>query len=388
MIRPAAKVLNRCTSRFYHELSYCSHGDPEDVLSFRSDPSILDNDAPSTIVEESLVKVEMHYAPWNPADINMVEGKYPSPYTSQRQMQLLKSRYFSCDMVPGSEGIGRITSSNFENLSDGSLVIVGDPGLGTLRSSLWVPKSSLLRIPEALVLKAGPSACTLGQLGGTALRMLSDFVSLEPGSVVLQNAGNSGVGFMVSQLASTLFDASVVSVVRRGTKSREDYDRLLNFLKTEGKNDLVVAEEDLEDKETMKRFLEKLREFSGNGELPRLALNAVGGESAKKLLRLLDDGGTLVTYGGMSEQPVITATPRLIFKDVRVFGYWHSRWMVQQSKDTKQAMIDVLSRAVIDEQVSCPPVNVFPLHCVHEALHWQSSQRAPRSKLVFDCRQN
>jgi trans-2-enoyl-CoA reductase len=41
----------------------------------------------------------------------------------------------------------------------------------------------------------GSQASTISQLGGTALRMLRDFVTLQPGDVVLQNTGNSGIGF-------------------------------------------------------------------------------------------------------------------------------------------------------------------------------------------------
>ncbi len=35
--------------------------------------------------------------------------------------------------------------------------------------------------------------------------------------------------------------------------------------------------------------------------------------------------GTLVTYGGMSMQPVSMPTSLLIFKDLRVRGFWMSR---------------------------------------------------------------
>ena len=380
--------------RQYHELSYASPGEPKDVLKYKRNSAIIDDIPPSAMSLTGLVKVDMLHAPWNPADINTIQGKYPSPYdpSGNDLVSIYKSRYFDNDSVPGSEGWGRVVVSSSLNTSEsipvGSLVTISNPGLGTLRSSLWIPETALLRIPEALLEEAGPSGCTLLQLGGTALRMLSDFVSLQSGDVVLQNAGNSGVGFMASQLASTLFGASVVSLVRReSSQSPEEFDNLVQYLKRDGMNKLVVAEEDLHDRESIQKIQSKLRELSSDGELPKLALNSVGGDSAKTLLKLIGNGGTLVTYGGMSRKPVVVATSQVLFKDIRVVGYWHSRWMTRQKSSSKQEMLDTLASSVLDSKVRCPPSQVFPLHNIHDALQWQSNEGGIRKKLILDCQE-
>lgn len=44
------------------------------------------------------------------------------------------------------------------------------------------------------------------------------------------------------------------------------------------------------------------------------------------MLRHLDSKGVLVTYGGMSREPVTVPTSALIFKDLTVKGYWMTRW--------------------------------------------------------------
>lgn len=167
--------------RCYHELSFASHGEPKDVLSFHTAFDDVDH-AP---VEENLIKVKMLHSPWNPADVNTVQGTYPFPANSvgNKNNMDAKSRYFSDRWVAGSEGWGRVIS-NSKNLKKGSLVAIGIPGLGTLRSSLWLPETSLLRFPEKFLESAGPAGCSLLQLGGTALRMLSDFENLQPGDVV------------------------------------------------------------------------------------------------------------------------------------------------------------------------------------------------------------
>ena len=197
---------------------------------------------------------------------------------------------------------------------------------------------------------------------------------------------------MASQIASTLFGAHVVSVVRKGSKSQQEFDELVNYLTTMGKNTLVIAQEDLQDKESIQKLQSQLQNLSTTTtkESPKklLALNAVGGDSAKILLKLLDSGGTLVTYGGMSGKPVIVATPLLIFKNVQIVGYWHSLWMSQEAnQSTKQEMMDTLAKAVLQDKIFCPPVGVFGLEDFQEGLQWQSNQRAIRSKLVWDCQE-
>jgi NADPH:quinone reductase-like Zn-dependent oxidoreductase len=168
-------------------------------------------------------------------------------------------------------------------------------------------------------------------------------------------------------------------------------EELTEYLMTVGRCALVVVEEDLHrmDKTEMKSFQTSLRDISPTGRLPRLAFNAVGGSSAKSLLKLLDVGGTMVTYGGMSGKGIEVGTPQLIFKDLQLRGYWHSRWLMSNDRQSKQSMVDCLSDAVLNHDVVCPPVETFSLQDLQAALHWQSSQQSSaiiRKKLVWDCR--
>jgi len=484
--------------RWYHEVSYQQHGkDPKDSLSYRSDPRIDDLNPPVPIASntdenpsspdchyDGLVRVKMMHVPWNPADINTVQGRYPSPYEyspipsiayarsrSYRNGIRVASdqcigRYFEMDPVIGSEGWGRITHSvsSSSSVSPGTLVTLGLPGLGTLRSSLWVPESSVVPVPNFVWERLGPAGCSLFQLGGTALRLLSDFVVVEPGDVVLQNAGNSGVGFLASQIASSslLFGSTnesgdddddssdeystpvMVSLIRRRGKSKESFDKTVDYLTRDGKNALVVAEEDFflpEDTSNkyssskdrwkgkaindtaIREMRQRLRDLSSTGSLPKLALNAIGGDSARLMLKLLEPnaGSTMITYGGMSGKGVQVATPQLIFRDVCAVGYWHSRWMVREHKqeraerrrqaqgetdsrssnqnkpnNRRAAMVDLLSVLVKEENLKCPPAHVVRLEDLQDGLLWQENQsdrqygdpsrQSPiRRKLIWDC---
>eukprot|EP00934_Nitzschia_sp_Nitz4_P005644 Nitzschia sp. Nitz4//scaffold11_size288233//65462//66652//NITZ4_ECR//-1//CDS//3329534245//5634//frame0 len=374
------------SARSYHELSYAEHGEPIDVLTYRHDPDPVPVFPADD--QNEFVLVQMLHAPWNPADMNTVQGKYPSVYKSPDVIYSTPdkmSQYFEGTTVAGSEGWGRIISSELDSLPEGTLVTVAQSGLGTLRSSLWAPSTALLPIPDDLVSSLGPGGSSLFQLGGTALRMLKDFENIGPGDVVIQNGGNSAVGLMLSQLAPALLGASVVSVVRRGSKSAEEYDAMVEYLVTTGRNALVLAEEDILNPDMKRDIQTQIQNVSGDGEMPKLAINSVGGPSAQALLRQLRHSGSMVTYGGMSGKPVSVATPQLIFKDLKAVGYWHSRWMVQHTPLTKQHMVNDLVRAVQEEGVVCPPCETFALSDVRDALEWQANQGAIRKKLIFDC---
>ncbi|ACI65641.1 predicted protein, partial [Phaeodactylum tricornutum CCAP 1055/1] len=269
----------------------------------------------SALPSTSWVCVEMKAVPWNPADMNSVQGTYA----------ILSQSHFSPKRtVAGSSGIGvvsEMTASKDNRFAVGDWVTVAQPGLGTMRSSVWAPASSWIKISRGSELfeKHGDGISTIFQLGGTALRMLRDFQVLRPGDCVIQNAGNSGVGWMASQLAAA-HDVSMVSLVRRGTRSAE--------------------KEDLCDQASLQDFRRELQLVSHRPRV--LALNAVGGDSAGKLVKLLDRHGTLVTYGGMSMKPLSISAGHLIFQDIKVVGYWNSRWMLQHSLSQQQAMTDEL----------------------------------------------
>jgi len=381
---------SRITSRTYHELSYAEKGEPFDVLEyFKQDANLA---RPVSSHPDYTIPVQMMHAPWNPADKNKIQGKYPSPQ-SNPPPQPPSARANGGDWkVAGSEGWGHVMDHNgaldSPHLTPGSWVTLGHSGMGTFRSQLWLPPTAMIPVErgDELYDSQGPAAASLFQLGGTAFNMLTEFETLREGSVVVQNAGNSGVGWMVSQLCK-FRQIQVISLVRRGTKTPEEYDLMVNALTENHTNTTrIVAEEDvLEDKDAFK----SLQSGLPNESAVRLGINAVGGPSATLLLRLLAPGGTLVTYGGMSMKPVTVATPQLIFRDVNVRGYWHSRWMSQAFVKQKKHLVDQLVDDVLDHGVQCPPVQVFALSEMKEALEFelQQSKEAIRRKVVLDCRE-
>ena len=55
------------------------------------------------------------------------------------------------------------------------------------------------------------------------------------------------------------------------------------------------------------------------------ALDSVGGEESGQLLRLLGEGGQLMTFGAMANQPMIINPGDLIFKQRTIKGFWAAK---------------------------------------------------------------
>lgn len=238
----------------------------------------------------------MVQSPINPADINTIQGVYgvkPNlPFTL------------------GNEGFGSIeeVGSEVKNLKVGDWVIPGMNAWGTWRTHALEEEKNVLKIPNDI----DPAmAATLAVNPGTAYRMLKDFEKLNKGDIVLQNAANSAVGQNVIQIARQL-GFRTVNILR----NREGIDKLKQELQDLGA-DYVLTDEEFRSSKLFK---------SGDLAPPKLVLNCVSGKAVIELVKAMADNATLVTYGGMSRQPLVVPTSAFIFKNIRLVGYWMTRW--------------------------------------------------------------
>lgn len=267
----------------------------------------------------------MLFAPINPADLNMVQGSYPIQP--------------SLPAVGGNEGVGQVLAVGDQSkLKIGDFVIPSKPGFGTWRTAAVCNDNDVIALSPASVAGVKPEyLATLSVNPATAFRLLNDFVSLKKDDVIIQNGANSMVGVSVIQLANNLGVKSI-NIIRR----RTDYDNLVERLKSYGAY-IVVGDDYLRTAE--------FRKLISDLPKPKLALNCVGGPSATELIRLLAPGGLMVTYGGMSLQPVTVPTSSLIFNDVTLKGFWMSRWYEQHGDQEKKNLINELIKIVKSEKL-------------------------------------
>lgn len=307
-------------------LQYRKHGDPSQVVR-------LEHLELPTMNEKSVL-VKILAAPVNPSDINMVQGTYA----------ILPD----LPAVGGNEGVGVVmeVGSKVTALRPGDWVIPRDAGLGMWQTAAVFPEEVLTPVPSDIPLL---SAATLGVNPCTAFRMLSDFEALKPGDSVIQNSANSGVGQAVIQIAAAS-GIHTINVVR----DRPDLPQLAEKLRALGAGH-VITEEMLRKPE--------MRELFKNVPRPKLALNGVGGKSATELLRHIETGGTMVTYGGMSKQPITVPVSSLIFKDVKVRGFWVTQWKKDHAHDGAafQAMLSQLCALIRQGKLTAPACTEVPL---------------------------
>jgi trans-2-enoyl-CoA reductase len=270
------------------------------------------------------VVVRVLRAPINPADLNVLEGKYPTRP--------------ALPGTPGVEGLGEIAET-------GQRVLLPH-GFGSWREAGVCRRDELVEVPadldvdQAAMVKINPA---------TALRMLLDFAPLQPGDWLVQNAANSAVGRAVIGI-SRARGWRTINLVRRAELAAE-----LSALGA----DLVLPDDEAAPA--------AIRAHIGPAPV-RLALNAVGGESALRLANVLADGGTHVTYGAMGRQPVRLPNGLLIFKDIRFRGFWVTRWYAQADAAAKRAMFEELFAHIRSGAVHAPVEKIYPLTEITAAL--------------------
>ncbi|HEX5491593.1 MAG TPA: 2-enoyl thioester reductase domain-containing protein [Candidatus Udaeobacter sp.] len=318
---------------------YEKHGNPADVLRVET------SQWPTPAPDEAVVK--MLAAPINPADLNQIEGKYPV------RPEL--------PATPGFEGAGTVVElgTGVKGLTSAALVILPH-NVGTWRDALAVKARDLVVVPngiepvEAAMLKINPL---------TAWRLLHDYVELQKGDWLIQNAANSAAGRDVIQIAHEL-GYKTVNVVRR--------PELIDELRAEGGDIVLVDNDNLRDQV----------KSATNGAPIRLGLNSVGGDSALRLANCLAPGGTLVSFGAMSLQPLKIPTGLLIFKDLRFRGIWINKWYdnatASERMDTFQPLFDMVRRGLLKTKVEKP----YPLGEVKAAVA-HAAQGKRSGKIIF-----
>lgn len=272
----------------------------------------------------------------NPADVNQIQGVYPSKPPFQTTLGTGEP-----SAVAGNEGAFEViaTGSNVKNLTKGDWVVMKQTGQGTWRTHAQLDESQLIKIED----KEGLTPLQVSTVSVnpvTAYRMIKDFCEwdwLRAGEEwLIQNGANSGVGRAAIQLAR-LWGIKTLNVVRE-RKTPEETDALKKELYDLGAT-AVVTEAELLSKD----FKNMVNEFTRQGKEPiRLALNCVGGKSATALAKTLAPNSHLVTYGAMSKQPVSLPSGLLIFKNLVFDGFWVSRWGDKHPELKENTINDVL----------------------------------------------
>jgi trans-2-enoyl-CoA reductase len=277
------------------------------------------------------VDLKVLAAPINPADLNYVEGTYGVKPT--------------LPAVSGIEGCGEVVVSRDSRFQTGDRVIFLRRA-ATWASHVRAKGEILFKLPAAIdplqaaMLKVNPA---------TAWRLLTGFRLPEPGEWIVQNAANSGVGRCVIQLAP-LLGARTLSFVRR--------PELVPELEALGCDRVLMDDDD---------GLQAAKAALGKPGAA-LAFNAVGGESALRLMNLLAPGGIHITFGAMARRPLTVPNGLLIFKNLQLRGLWITRWIDEAAPSEVAEVYQRLVTQVVGGGLTQPVDSVFPLEAFQDAL--------------------
>lgn len=254
-----------------------------------------------------------------------------------------------------------------ETLEVGDWIVPNANHLGTWSTFLKRPEEDFMKVRKCI----DPAAlCQINVNPPTAYRMLKDFTDLKEGDTIIQNGANSAVGQVVHQLCKA-WGLKSIGIVR----DRPGILELHKHLKCIGATE-VWTEEQANATDVFK---------SGEMTKPKLALNCVGGKSALIISRHLEDGGSMVTYGGMSRQPVTVPTASLIFKDIRFKGFWMTRWTKKHFDSPARAdMFHEIMDLMEGGCMKAPAHELVELKNYKEAMHAAlSTQGFVGKKMMF-----
>lgn len=281
------------------------------------------------------VVIETLASPINPSEFLSFEGRFGA-----KAPQL--------PAFAGGEAVGRVAAVGEEvsHLKVGDRVLTQYAGRGSWRERLLTKADGMFRLPEEI---GTLQLAMLAVNPATAWNMLTNFVTLKPGEWVLQNAGNSSVGYNVVRMARYL-GARSVSVVRR--------DDQVEPLLAKGADAVVVDSADLP---------ARIAEAVGGAPI-RIAFDAVAGTATRHLGNAVAPGGSVVIYGILSgERSEFDATD-VLFRDVSIRGFWLTVWFRSTPHDHKQKLYRRLAAMMADGTIEIPIEASYPMREVKQAL--------------------
>jgi trans-2-enoyl-CoA reductase len=329
---PLQSLQHRYISAYGYEqakaLTFSDYGDPPAVLSLHSH-SI-------SPPHNNLMTLRFLASPINPADINQIQGVYPSKPTFTTNLGTANPI-----AVAGNEGVAEIIALGDkvkkEGFKKGDWVFMKSPGFGTWRTHASATTDQIVKLDDAM--REGISAIQAGTVSinpCTAYRMLRDFTTLKEGEWFIQNGANSGVGRAAIQLGKKWGYKSINVIRGRDDKATED--KLKQDLKNLGA-DVVITDTELQSQ----GIKGQAKEWTNGGREPiSLALNCVNGKAATAMAKLLSSSAHFVTYGAMSKQPLTIPASMLIFKNIHFHGFWVSRWAEKHPEEKQKTVADVL----------------------------------------------
>ena len=294
-------------------------------------------------VEEDEVLIEILYFPINPADLLLVEGKYSTKPSLPSKI--------------GAECIARVKKigSKVTRFSKGDIVLPLDRNTWTeekiVNQDLLIKIDSSIDLLQASMLKVNPA---------TAYLMLNNYVKIDKGDFIIQNASNSGVGNYVIQL-SKIYGIKTINLLRRID------------LKPKLKNIGADYVFDYNLKEAEIKFIKEKK--------IKLFLDAVAGKKVNSTSKLLDKNSTIINYGLLESDNIEVSVNDILFRNIVLKGFWLSLWLERMDLSEKSKLYQYLANLIQKKLIFTDIQNVFFIDQIKEAVV-QSSKYKRNGKIL------
>lgn len=271
-------------------------GEPKDVLELR--------DLPVPSPGPGQVRAKLVLSPIHNHDLAIIRGIYgtrpPLP------------------AVPGTEALGIVEELGPEvsGLAVGQRVVAAGVA-GAWAESFVARAASAVPVPAAI---PDALACQLLAMPISAVMLLAD-LDAKAGDWIVQNAAGGAVGRLVNLLARSR-GLEVINLVRRKEAVAE--------LEREGYAHVVATDDPA--------WVARARAQANKANVSR-AIDSVGGRAANDLMKLVSPGGVLVSFGGLSGEPLVIDPGQLLFKEATVKGFWATRRAQRTPPDEYRAMV-------------------------------------------------
>ncbi|GAB3600834.1 zinc-binding dehydrogenase [Microbacterium tumbae] len=247
----------------------------------------------------------------------------------------------------GTEAVGIVDAlgEGVDGLAVGQRVATGGT-FGVWAEYVVTKAAGLVPVPEALPDEA---AAQLVSMPFSAISLLQ-FLHVQEGDWIVQNAANGAVGRMLSQLGRAR-GVNVLGLVRRTAGVEE--------LRSQGIGNVVATDQG--------DWREQASAITGGAPLVA-GVDSVGGTSSGEVLSLLAENGTLVAFGAMDSPTMEIASGDVIFKQMTVKGFWGSRVSRAMDAATRGSLFGELVQRVAEGTLTLPVAGVFDAADAAEAV--------------------
>ncbi|WP_270409479.1 zinc-binding dehydrogenase [Microbacterium maritypicum] len=296
-------------------------------------------------------------------DVLAVEERpVPEPAAGQVRLRIVLSPIHNHDLwtvrgtygfkpelpaASGTEALGIVDAlgEGVEHLAVGQRVATGGT-FGAWAEYIVANAAGLIPVPDSL---SDESAAQLVSMPFSTISLLQ-FLDVNEGDWIVQNAANGAVGRMLAQLGAAR-GVHVLGLVRRAEGVEE--------LRAQGIDNVISTDQD--------DWREQAARLTGGAPIVA-GVDSVGGSASGDVLSLLSEGGVLVAFGAMNSPVMEIASSDVIFKQAIVKGFWGSKVIQQLDAATRGALFGELIQRVTDGTLTLPVAGVFDAADIADAV--------------------